>query len=269
MNIQYAKMIKLIATDLDGTLLNDQKKIHPSFWEIHKALVSQGVLFVAASGRQYYTLQDQFESILDEIIILAENGTYVKQGAKELIVNAIPLDAAHFLVERARDVADADVILCGKTSAYVESNGSSFWSDAAQYYTRLKMVDDLCATEDTVLKVTLWDHHNAEHNSYTHFRGFEESFKVAVAGDKWLDITNLTASKGTAIEKIQQLCGITPEETLIFGDYLNDVDMMGSGYFSYAMKNAHPKIKELARFETKTDNNNNGVVETIKDLFGI
>jgi len=262
-------MIKLIATDLDGTLLNDQKQIHPSFWEIHKELVKQEVLFVAASGRQYYTLQNQFESILDEIILLAENGTFVKQGKKELFVNSIPLDAAHFLVERARDVADTDVILCGKNSAYVESNGSAFWSDAAQYYSRLKMVDDLCATDDTVLKITLWDHRIAEHNSYTHFREFEESFKVAVAGDKWLDITHLTASKGTAIERIQQLFGISPEETLIFGDYLNDLDMMGSGYYSYAMKNAHPKIKELARFETKSDNNNNGVVETIKELFGI
>ena len=61
-------MIKLIAVDLDGTLLDDNKNIHPSFWEIHKKLTEQGVIFVAASGRQYYKLIEQFENIRDEIV---------------------------------------------------------------------------------------------------------------------------------------------------------------------------------------------------------
>jgi Cof subfamily protein (haloacid dehalogenase superfamily) len=266
-NIDFYAMIKLIATDLDGTLLDDKKQIHPSFWDVHYELIQRGIIIVAASGRQYYTLKEQFKRIENDIIILAENGTMVKYRDKELLLNSLPLDTAYFLIERARDVPDTDVILCGKNSAYVENNNEYFWKDAAQYYSRIRLVEDLCEVEDIVLKVTLWDHKSAEHNSYNHFKEFEGEFKVAVAGDAWLDITHLTANKGTAIQKIQQIYGITPEETLIFGDYLNDVDMMGVGYHSYAMKNAHPTIKKLSRFETIEDNNNNGVVETIKTLF--
>ncbi len=262
-------MIRLIATDLDGTLLDDNKNIHPSFWEIHRELSQKGVKFIAASGRQYYTLKKQFDPVLDQIILLAENGTFVKHGSEELFVNSMPLEDARFFLQKARKVPNADVIFCGKNSAYVESDNSSFWKDAVQYYERIERVDDLLEVEDTVLKVTLWDHGSAEENSYRYFREYEGQFKVAVAGDVWLDITHKNASKGIAIARIQQMYGISPRETLVFGDYLNDLDMMGAGYYSYAMKNAHPRIAELSRFKTRFDNNNNGVVETIRELFGI
>lgn len=262
-------MIKLIAIDLDGTLLDDKKQIHPEFWEVNKKLTEAGVLFVAASGRQYQTLHKQFECILDSIIILAENGTIVKYKNEELLINSLPLDKARYFIEKGRNVPDTEIILCGKTSAYVESKNKLFWDDAAQYYDRLQKVKDLCEVDDTMLKVTLWDHNNAEQNAYPHFKSYVNDFKIAVAGDVWLDITHQTASKGTAIEEIQKKFNISPQETLIFGDYLNDLDMMGVGYYSYAMKNAHPKIKEISRFVTSYDNNNNGVVETIKELFNL
>jgi Cof subfamily protein (haloacid dehalogenase superfamily) len=260
-------MIKLIATDLDGTLLDDKKNIHPSFWEVFEELKQQGVLFVAASGRQYFTLHEQFKQVENDIILLAENGTLVKHRDDAIFLNDLPLEHARFFIQKARQTPRADVILCGMNSAYVDSRNPEFWNDAAQYYRRLQLVEDISRIDDIILKVTLWDHVNAEQNSYTYFREFEGEFKVAVAGDSWLDITNKTASKGTAIEIIQKNFGILTEETLIFGDYLNDIDMMGTGYYSYAMKNAHPKIKELSRFTTRYDNNHNGVVETIKELF--
>lgn len=262
-------MIKLIATDLDGTLLDDQKNIDPSFWEVLELLTKQGVQFVAASGRQYYMLLEQFEKVKDKIIILAENGTFVKQDGRELLLNSLPLEDARYFVKKARNVPGSDVILCGKESAYIESDFEPFVNESLKYYKRLKRVNNLDAIEDTILKVTLWDHNIAEHNCYQHFKMYENDFKVAVAGDKYMDITHKTASKGTAIEMLQKKFGITPEETLIFGDYLNDLDMMGVGYYSYAMKNAHPKIREISRFVTRFDNNHNGVTETIKELFGI
>lgn len=260
-------MIRLIATDLDGTLLDDHKNIHPSYWDIHEQLSQQGVLFIAASGRQYFKLQEQFHRVENDIIFLAENGTYVIYKGEEIMVNELPLANARHFIEKGRGVPDTDVILCGKTSAYVESRYEPFLKDASNYYRKLQIVDDLTRVDDTILKVTLWDHKNAEFNAYPHFKEYEDDFKIAVAGDVWLDITHKTASKGTAIEKVQKKFGISQQDTLIFGDYLNDLDMMGVGYHSYAMKNAHPKILEISRFTTRFDNNNNGVVETIKELF--
>jgi Cof subfamily protein (haloacid dehalogenase superfamily) len=262
-------MIKLIAVDLDGTLLDDNKNIHPSFWEIHKKLTEQGVIFVAASGRQYYKLIEQFENIRDEIVFLSENGTYVIYKGDELFVNDMSMDDARYFIRKGRGVKGTDLILCGKQSAWVENTYEPFIEDASRYYRRLNVVDDLTRVDDKVLKITLWDHENAEFNAYPHFKEYRNKFKIAVAGDVWLDITHSTAGKGNAIKKLQDIFGISHNETLIFGDYLNDLDMMGEGYYSYAMKNAHPKILDISRFVTRYDNNNNGVVETIKDLFNL
>ncbi|MFN3555402.1 MAG: HAD family hydrolase [Bacteroidales bacterium] len=268
-NSNPSNSIKLIATDLDGTLLTDDKRIDPSFWEIFDLLTDQGVLFIAASGRQYYKLEEQFERVKDKIIFLAENGTFVRYRGEDLFVNDLDVESARNFVRRGREVRDADIILCGKQSAYIESDYAPFVKDASQYYKRLQRVDDLCQVDDSILKVTLWDHKNAETNSYTHFKAFEPDYKVAVAGDVWLDVTGRTASKGTAIERVQKIFSVGWDQTLIFGDYLNDLDMMGSGWYSYAMKNAHPKILEISRFTTRHDNNNNGVVDTIRELFGL
>ena len=55
---------------------------------------------------------------------------------------------------------------------------------------------------------------------------------------------------------------------MVFGDYLNDLEMMKSAYHSYAMKNAHEELKKVARFEAKS-NDENGVVLAIKEAVGI
>ena len=92
---------------------------------------------------------------------------------------------------------------------------------------------------------------------------------MAVAGAIWLDITNATASKGNAIKAIQEKLKVLPEETLVFGDYLNDLDMIENAGYSYAMKNAHPQILKAAKYITELDNNHFGVTHTIKQLLNI
>ena len=86
-----------------------------------------------------------------------------------------------------------------------------------------------------------------------------------VSGKLWVDINNKGVNKGYALEKIQKDENISFEETMVFGDYLNDLEMMGKAYYSYAMENAHDDLKKVSRFIAKS-NNNNGVVEAIKEV---
>ena len=58
---------------------------------------------------------------------------------------------------------------------------------------------------------------------------------------------------------------ISPDETMVFGDYLNDYEMMKQGYFSYAMANAHPDLKAISNFETLS-NDEDGVLYIIRQL---
>ncbi len=73
------------------------------------------------------------------------------------------------------------------------------------------------------------------------------------------------ANKGTAIKKIQEIFKITPCETMVFGDYLNDLEMIKNAKYSYAMENAHPLLKKEANFIAE-NNNQNGVVKKIKEI---
>ncbi len=259
-------MIKLIVTDMDGTLLNDKHEIHPDFWEIEDLLSKKGIMFSVASGRQYYNLESKFDRIKDRMLFFAENGTLVVHKGQELYVNALDSEAAMKFIEIGRKLEGVQLVLCGKESAYVECNDEKFIEEIKQYYTRLKIVEDLQLVEDIILKVTICDYKGVEANSYHSYKEFNNEYKVAIAAEIFLDITSLTANKGNAIKGIQKEMDISPDETLVFGDYLNDIEMMQNATYSYAMKNAHPEIINASNYITRFNNNENGVLKTIEQL---
>lgn len=251
---------------MDGTLLNDKHEIHPDFWEMERLLFKKGIMFSVASGRQYYNLESKFERIKDRMLFFAENGTMVMHKGKELYVNSLDPEAARKFIEIGRKLEGVQLVLCGKESAYVECNDKKFIEEIKQYYERLKFVDDLQLVEDTILKVTICDYKGVEANSYHSYKEFNKEFKVAIAAEIFLDITSITASKGDAIKGIQKELNIFPDETLVFGDYLNDLEMMQNATYSYAMRNAHPEIINASNYVTRFDNNENGVLKTIEQL---
>lgn len=259
-------MIKLIVCDMDGTLLDNQGQLNEEFWELEPRLAEKGIKFAIASGRQYYNLADKFEKIKDNLVFLADNGSYVVYRDEQLHIDSLDREVANKFIEIGRKIPDAFVTLSAKNSAYVESTDERFLKEVSKYFKRMEIVTDLTRVDDTVLKVTICDFNNSETNSYLYFKEFEKEYKVAIAGKLWLDISDWGANKGTAIKKIQEKFNISYEETMVFGDYLNDLEMMTAGKYSYAMKNAHPRILEVANYVTRLTNNENGVLETIKEL---
>jgi len=258
-------MIKLIITDLDGTLLNDSKEFSNIFWQTEELIHEKGILFSIASGRQFYNLAEKFAKIKDRTLFIAENGTYVSFKGEEIFVNALSKEEVHRLIGLGKQLSDTHMIVCGKNSAYTESANSKFLGEARKYYSKLKVVNDLYEVEDDVLKVTICDFSGTEKH-YPFFQHLEKEYQIALATKIWIDFTHLSANKGTAIAKVQNQLGITFDETMVFGDYLNDLEMMRSAKYSYAMKNAHPKIVETANFITEFDNNNEGVERTIRKV---
>ena len=146
-------MIKLIATDMDGTLLNSKNEIQDGFYEVFNKLEEKGIIFAAASGRQYYNLLKRFEGIEDKMMFIAENGTFVVYKGKELVVNALDLNLARELIKVGRNIKDSYVILCGKKSAYIESDDKRLIEQTEKYYERYEIVSDLTKIEDDILKV--------------------------------------------------------------------------------------------------------------------
>ena len=258
-------MIKFIATDMDGTLLNSNNEIHADFYPMFQSLKEKDIIFAAASGRQYYNLVERFKDIKDDMMFIAENGTFVVYKGKELIVNSLEKNIAKELIEIGRTIPNSYVILCGKNSAYIESHDERLIKQTAKYYERYKIVEDLTSIDDDILKVTICDFNGSENNSNNYFDEYRDKVQITVSGEIWLDIVAKGINKGVAINEIQNLLNIDYKETMVFGDYLNDLEMMSSAYHSYAMANAHDTLKKAARFIAKS-NDENGVIQAIKSV---
>lgn len=258
--------IKMIASDMDGTLLDSNHEWSPSFLPELKKLTDKGILFVAASGRQYYNLKNRFKDVEEHIAFAAENGSYVVCKGEELMVESLDAATVLDLLKFARTIPDVHVLLCGKRKAYIESSDPELVENFTQYFDRYEVVDALesVAGED-ILKVTICDLNGSEAHAYPYFKEWEDRVLVKVSGEIWLDLSHKNANKGRAIECLQSHLGITARETMVFGDYLNDLEMMQKAYYCYAMANAHPQLKQVARFHTDS-NDNDGVVKILRKV---
>lgn len=258
--------IKFIATDMDGTLLDQQGELDPAFFDLHHQLEEKGIIFAAASGRQYYSLKDTFLPIEDKMIFIAENGTLVMRQGQELYSCTIGKEAIHKIINEARKIDGAHLVLCGKRSAYVETKDQQALSEISKYYHCCEQVDDLLLVEDDFIKLAICHFAGTETHVYPVLNEqFGKDHQVVISAHIWLDLMNIEASKGKAIEHLQNTLGFTFEETMSFGDYFNDVEMLQASYHSYAMENAHADVKASARFRAP-GNDEAGVMQVIRQV---
>ena len=150
--------IRLVATDMDGTLLNSKHEIHESFFPVFRKLKNHGIIFVAASGRQYFNLAKTLDAVKDEVIFAAENGSYVVFRGEEIHIQAIDPEITHELILIARKIKNTYPIICGKKKAYVENDDEEFINHLKLYFERYEVVEDLLEIkDDQFLKFTLCD----------------------------------------------------------------------------------------------------------------
>ena len=264
--------IRLIAVDMDGTLLDASDRIDPTLWPLLRELDRRGIAFCPASGRQYANLAARFEGVGDRLVFIAENGAYVARDGKELSSDVLADDAVGRVVETVRELAasgaDVGVVVCGKRSAYIERHDAAFIAECDTYYALLERVDDLLLVQDDVLKVAVFDFGFAELTTAPALAPFRATHQVVVSGAHWVDVMNATTDKGAALLQVQAALGVTRAQTMAFGDYLNDLELLDAAEYSFAMADAHPTVVERARYLAPS-NRANGVVRTITAVLAI
>ena len=134
-------MIKLIVSDMDGTLLDGEGCLNDEFFSLFKELRERNIKFAAASGRQYYQLYNLFEPISDELLYIAENGTLVVYKGEELYANSIDKSIVFSFVEDALKIEDIYIVLCGKKSAYINTKDEFFLKETMKYYHNYQIVE--------------------------------------------------------------------------------------------------------------------------------
>ena len=262
--------LRLVVTDMDGTLLDGQGRVPAGLTETVAEMRAAGIVFAPASGRQLANLRAVLGSAVEDSPLIAENGSFVVHGGEEVHSDTISAQDAEAAIATTRHLSDSGydvgaVVAC-KHCAYIERSDAAFLEQTRLYYEALEIVEDLTAIAlDEVLKVAVFDFDDIENGSSQALAAAVPSVQTAVSGLHWMDMTSPHASKGRALVALQARFGILPEQTAVFGDYLNDLDLYDHADLGFAMRNAHPGIHAAAAY-TAPANTEDGVLRTVEEL---
>lgn len=262
-------LIKIIFSDMDGTLLDDHNRLPDGFDELMFELKARNVLFAPASGRQYFSLLRSFPTYKDEFLFVAENGTLAIHHDHEIFSKAMTRAEADKVIAAGDGWSNIFRVFCGKKNAYyLESQATpENLFEFEKYFTLNVAVTSFADVDDEPLKISFFDitKRAAETIYPALYEKFNGPLQVDLSSDQWVDVMAANVNKGLAIRNVQRILNIAPEECAAFGDYLNDYAMLEAVGHSFAMANAHPDLKKIARYET-VSHNDAGVLVGIRRL---
>ncbi|MCC8025065.1 MAG: HAD family hydrolase [Clostridium sp.] len=260
-------MIKLIVSDVDGTLVEDgSPALNPELFEVILKLREKGLQVVIASGRPWASVQNTFEPVKEKIFYVSNNGAYVGCYGRCLYAYSIGGPLVKRLVEKVRLYPDLEIVYAGVNGDYVETKSEELcrWL-VDSYKFNLTRVEDLLAVDEPCVKISIYKPSGIEAATRDIYNEFKDELKIACAGDMWMDCMAEGVNKGRAVKTIQESLGISPKETMAFGDQLNDIEMLDRAYYSFAVANARDEVRKAARFQADS-NVNDGVLKILKQL---
>lgn len=244
-------MIKLIATDIDGTLIQESTPdLYPEIVEEIRRLTDQGVIFVCASGRQYASIRRMFHEVGDRIVYIAENGAHIRYRDQDLGVTEMRREYAEELIRQLRTFPGCEIVVSTPAGSLMETHNQEFVDMIAYgYHNDYRLVEDVLAVETPILKVAIYHPGTIrELGESVLIPAWKDRLQTCVAGEEWVDFMDLTVDKGRALSNIQKSFGVTKTETMAFGDNTNDIGLMNAAQESYAVENAHEQVKKAAKY---------------------
>lgn len=274
-------MYKLIAVDLDNTLLDDNKEVSKENIEFINRLIEKGYEIVIATGRRYFSAKEFIKSINKPLTILANNGSIARETGKNNILFEKLLSTEDFriIVEmgKARNlhpIVHVDNFELGY-DLIIEMDiddpayGNYFSKDEKRY----KRVNSYLDIENEKIlaiiylgnKLDMEDFYleiNENHSNKYSFH-IVENIRAAEA---LLEIMHPLGCKWQGLQEYIKERGIREEEVIAIGDDNNDISMLKNAGLGIAMKNAGENVKSVADIISEKDNNASGVAFELKKI---
>ena len=249
-------MIKLIASDLDGTLLqNGAQELTPRAIRLIHELTQKGIHFVAASGRQYDNERRVFDAIKDEISYIGENGSVCIHQGKVISRGIIEDGLAFRIIHEIKKEANFDIVVSREDTCLIEGDNPDFANHIVNVmHNTTEIVEDISKIRGPILKIAVANMKDGPHIIDKYLKHLQDMFgseiKVVTSGNIWIDFIAPGTNKGTALRHLLELFDVRPEECIAFGDQYNDIEMLELVGQSYAMSNAAPGISYYADYVT-------------------
>ena len=260
-------MIRLIVTDVDGTLVEDgSPNINPKLFETILKLREKGIQFAVASGRPWASVERTFDPVKKKVFYIANNGSYIGCFGRSLFVYSIDREIVKRLIQAVRRIPGLSMVYAAADGDYTESKDEALCQWLVKSYKfNLHRVDDLLEVSEPCTKLSIYKDGGVEKATRSLVEEFKDILQISCAGDMCLDCMAKDVNKGHAVKVIQESLGIKPEETMAFGDQSNDVEMLKQAYYSFAVANAREEVKKAARFQADS-NVNDGVLKILQNL---
>lgn len=263
--------IKVIFIDIDKTLTNDDKKVTQENSLAIKKAVEKGIMVVLCSGRSFaYAGMKAKEANASEYLITSNGAQiYDYKSSKSLYENPISKDTFAKLFNELRKM-NIECILNTSTTRFGTKNLKRKIDKSESFFENINDIGN-----ENILQIVieassfeLMDKLIAEIKKYEDLVILNLSRKYLEnnrnENDYYADINNFTVNKGEGIKKFLEIFNIKKEESLCFGDYVNDLDMFDACGFKVAMENASEELKKKADFITLS-NNDSGVAYFINN----
>lgn len=275
---------KLIAIDLDGTLLTDDKKVSKANKNTLQKLINKGYKVVIATGRRYSTAKRFVEGIDDDLIIFANNGNIVRniKDDKVIIKKYLDTDDFHTIINEGKNSGLHPIIHVDYFDEGYDilieldvndSKYSNYFSGKVESY---RKVEDLLLIEDPRVLTVVYMGDEEEIESFLDIvtEKYPEKYSSNImenitSAGALLEIMNPLGSKWLSLEEYSKEKGISKEEIIAIGDDNNDIEMIKMAGLGIAMKNASKGVKKAADIITEDDNNEDGVANILSHVLKI
>lgn len=257
------KKYKLIAADLDDTLLNDKLQVSEENKIAIKKAQEMGTTFTIATGRMFRSAYPIAKELDIKGPIISYQGAYIKnvENGEVLVEYAVPIELAKEVIKTGYD-AGVHINLYINDKLYVDS----VTSEGIMYSNQAKvdlnpvgnLLDFINCAPTKIIYIADSEILNTLQNKLQEKYG--KSLYITKSKPYYLEFLHPHASKGYALKKLAEEMGIARDEIICFGDSYNDIDMIEFAGLGVAMGNAPEDIKKIADSVADT-NNNNGVAK--------
>lgn len=257
-------MIKLIASDLDGTLLQNGAQSLPEgvIPFIEKLSTEYGILFVAASGRQYPNLVRLFGSASKHMAFICENGSLVFYQDRLLASYPMDKETALTISHDILSLPGCELQISGEKTCYLIPKSERFVDRMVNHVKNdIKLLSTPEDHPEPYYKISVFEESGiAEGHGPELLARHKDKAQCTISGKAWLDCVAPDVNKGRALRELIAALGITTGECVAFGDNYNDLEMLDSVKYGYIMDNAIREIKSRYHYHCED------VVTAIKEL---
>ena len=261
--------IKLVAIDLDGTLLDNDRKISPRAKEAISEVRDKGVEVTLSTGRMFYSALPYAEELGLNLPLITYQGALVKVSGTGQVLYERHVDAglAQQVVEMAKEEG---LTLNFYVDDYVLVDKFNSQSDtyARRFNARFREAGDLRQySHVSPLKLLVIDEEEENLKEFEDkcHRTFGNSLHITRSMPEYLEFLHPEANKALGVEAVAKHIGISSQQVMAIGDSYNDLEMLEYAGFAVVMGNARDVIKEKADYITRA-NDDNGVAEALEKL---